>query len=303
MRYLYAMEAISFYLTYPLIYGIALLPFRLLYFLSDLLYYLLRLSGYRKQVVLANLRNSFPQKTEQEIDLLAKRYYRYLCDLTLETLKTMTMTEKSARKRCTFVKLPFLSDLEKSGQSFIIVMGHYGNWEWAGPAFSLSTTFQLVVIYRPLINPYFERMLVRMRTKHGTKICPVKNTLRDMVANRGQLTATAFVADQTATPQDAYWTTFLHQDTAVFTGPEKLAKKFNYPVVYMKVERPKRGYYTVTPELLFLEPNTTGANEISEAFTKRLEQDINNDPVIWLWSHRRWKHKKPQHTAEAVTTA
>jgi KDO2-lipid IV(A) lauroyltransferase len=304
MPYLYCMQAILFYLTYPLIYLVALLPFNILYLLSDLLYHLIRLTGYRKKVVLDNLRNSFPEKTEAEIQDLSKRYYRYLCDLTLETLKTMTMSEKSARERCGFIKKPFLDALHQSNQSFIIVMGHFGNWEWAGPAFTLNTPFQLVVIYRPLSNQYFERMLTRMRTKHGTKISPVKNTLRDMVANRKNLTATAFVADQTATKKDAYWTTFLNQETAVFTGPEKLARKFNYPVVYMKIDRPKRGYYQVTPELLCAEPNAAGPDQISEMFTKRLEQDIIENPTTWLWSHRRWKHKRPAvivHEVEQFT--
>jgi Kdo2-lipid IVA lauroyltransferase/acyltransferase len=171
-----------------------------------------------------------------------------------------------------------------------VVMGHYGNWEWAGPSFTLNTGFQLVVIYRPLSNPYFEKMMSGMRTKFGTRITPVNNTLRDMVANRGKLTATAFIADQTATPENAYWTTFLNQDTAVFTGPEKLATKFNYPVVYMNVKRVRRGYYEIRPELLFDEPKTTKDGEISETFTKRLEKEIIQDPSTWLWSHKRWKH-------------
>jgi Kdo2-lipid IVA lauroyltransferase/acyltransferase len=298
--YLYQMQGFIFYLTYPLIYVITLLPFKILYLFSDVLYYLLQLTGYRKKVVLENLRKSFPEKTEEETKNLSKRYYRYLCDLMLETLKTLNMSERSARKRCTFVNKPFLDELYQSRQSFVIVMGHFGNWEWAGPAFSLNTPFQLVVIYRPLSNPYFERMLSRMRTKHGTKITPVKNTLRDMVANRKDLTATAFIADQTATKQDAYWTNFLNQDTAVFTGPEKLAKKFNYPVVYMKVERPARGYYTVTPELLCADPNGTLPNQITEMFTRRLEQDIVDHPEIWLWSHRRWKHQRPAAVLEAA---
>ena len=130
-----------------------------------------------------------------------------------------------------------------------------------------------------------------MRTRFGTKITPVNQTLRDMVANRKQMTATAFIADQTATKKDAYWTTFLHQDTAVFTGPEKLAVKFNYPVVYMNVQRPRRGYYEVFPELLIASPQEAKENEISEKFMKRLEQEIIRDPTVWLWSHRRWKHK------------
>ena len=115
-----------------------------------------------------------------------------------------------------------------------------------------------------------------------------------MVANRKNLTATAFIADQTANiPENAYWTTFLHQDTAVFVGPEKLAVKFDYPVVFMNVQRPKRGYYEVIPELLYDKPKETAENEISEVFTKKLEKQIIRDPSIWLWSHKRWKHRRP----------
>jgi KDO2-lipid IV(A) lauroyltransferase len=202
------------------------------------------------------------------------------------------MSENESKEHCTFHSTDWLDKFQQDGQSFIIVMGHYGNWEWAGPSFTLNTKHQLVVIYRPLSNPYFENMMCRMRTRFGTKITPVNQTLRDMVANRKQLTATAFIADQTATKKDAYWTTFLHQDTAVFTGPEKLAVKFNYPVVYMNIQRPRRGHYEVFPELLIASPQEAKENEISEAFMKRLEQEIIRDPTVWLWSHRRWKHKR-----------
>jgi KDO2-lipid IV(A) lauroyltransferase len=287
------MQALSFYLIYPLVYLIALLPFRVLYFFSDGLYYLLKVSGYRRNVVVQNLRNSFPEKTEKEISKIADDYYRYLCDLILETLKTLRMNEKQSVARCTFHNTPWLDRLYSEKRSIMIVMGHYGNWEWAGPSFTLTTKYQLVVIYRPLFNPYFEKMMTGMRTRFGTKITPVDKTLRDMVANRDIVTATAFVADQTAVPQNAYWTKFLNQDTAVFTGPEKLARKFNYPVVYMNVLRTKRGHYEIKPELLFENPSKTADNEISEAFTKRLEIEIKRDPVTWLWSHRRWKHKRP----------
>ena len=286
------MQAIVFYLIYPLLYIIASLPFSLLYRLSDLLYHLLSISGYRKEVVLKNLRNSFPDKSEAEIIALKNSFYRYLCDLTLETLKTMRMTEAEARERCLFHKTEWLDQFYKEGKSFIIVMGHYANWEWAGPGFSLNMPFQLVVIYRPLSNIYFEKMLRRMRSKFGTRIAKEIDTLRVMVANRKEITATALIADQTASPTQSHWMTFLHQDTPVHLGPEKLAKKFNYPVVYMNVRRIKRGYYEVIPELLTAHPLEAPDNEILEMFMKRLEIEINIDPSIWLWSHKRWKHKR-----------
>ena len=133
------------------------------------------------------------------------------------------------------------------------------------------------------------------KTKFGTKITPVNNTLRDMVSMRKQVTATAFIADQKASPENAYWTTFLHQDTAVFIGPEKLSKKFDYPIVYMSVNKVSRGYYEIVPELMCANPKNTADNEISEIFINRLEKEIIDNPVTWLWSHRRWRDKKPNH--------
>ncbi|MDZ4714226.1 MAG: lysophospholipid acyltransferase family protein [Cytophagales bacterium] len=286
------MQALLFYITYPFIYAVASLPYGALYRLSDVFCFFVRLIGYRKEVIFKNLRTSFPDKTEREISKLARDYYRYFCDLTLETLKTLRMPEDESRDRVTLENVELFHKLHRENKSVILVLGHYGNWEWIGPCVTLHTPYQLNVIYRPLTNPYFERMMVRMRTRFGTRITPVPQTLRDMVATRGTVTATAFVADQAA-PVNAYWTTFLNQDTSVFTGPEKLATKFNYPVVYLHVERPKRGYYTVRPELLFETPAQTQPDEISEKFTRRLEKDIITYPPIWLWSHKRWKHARP----------
>ena len=287
------MQAIAFYIVYPFLYLIASLPIWALYRLSDVAYYLFRLSGYRREVVYTNLKNSFPDKTEKEINQLCNEYFKYLCDLILETLKTLRMTEDEAKARCIFHKKEWLDKLYSTNKSIVLVLGHYGNWEWAGPSFTLNTPYQLIVIYRPLTNPYFDKMMFRMRTKFGTKISPVNQTLRDMVANRNKITATAFIADQSATTANSYWTTFLHQDTSVFNGPEKLAVKFDYPVVYINIQRKRRGYYEIEPEMLFEKPSLTRENEILEAFTRRLEKEILIDPVPWLWSHKRWKHKRP----------
>ncbi|MBS1682873.1 MAG: lysophospholipid acyltransferase family protein [Bacteroidetes bacterium] len=287
------MQRLVFCLVYPFLYLIALLPFRAMYWLSDFAYYLFRISGYRREVVLTNLRNSFPEKNESEIKKLCNSYFRYLCDLILETLKTLTMTEREAKEHCIFHRADWLDKMYSEGKSIIIVLGHYGNWEWAGPSFTLANKHQLNVIYRPLSNPYFDNMMTRMRTKFGTRITPADQTLREMVSQRKKITATAFIADQAAITANPYWTTFLNQDTSVYTGPEKLAAKFNYPVVYMRITRKRRGYYDIVPELLFENPAATAEGEILEEFTRRLERQIVEDPVIWLWSHKRWKHKRP----------
>lgn len=286
------MQALFFYLTYPFIFLIASLPFPLLYFVSDCCYYLIRLVGYRRKVVLRNLRNSFPEKTDAEIVTIANDFYRFLCDLFLETLKTMSITEEELKRRCTFAKLEWISTLHRNNRSMIVVMGHSGNWEWAGSAFALATPYTLLGAYRPLENRFFDRMMLRLRTRFGMRLVPAPNILRQMVATRNEVTATALIADQTPRKKDAYWMEFLHQDTPIFTGPEKLAKKFNYPVVFMNIRRRKRGYYDIDAELLFDNPVQTAEGEITEAFTRRLEAEIRRQPTYWLWSHKRWKHKR-----------
>ena len=288
------MQALIFYLLYPVIYLVASLPFWALYKVADFLFFVVWTFGYRKQVVFTNLRNSFPEKSEQEITTIAKSYYHFLADLTLETLKTLRMTKEEYNERSVFKKPLWLSELEREKKNFVIVMGHFGNWEWGGPSFSLNASYKLVVPYMKLANPYFNKMIYRMRTRFGSEIVPVDKIMRYMVDTKDELVATAFIADQAAWAHTAYWTQFLNQQTPVFTGPEKIAIKFNYPVVYMSVQRIKRGYYQVVPELLFTNSKETKPTEISEAFTNRLEKDILENPAIWLWSHKRWKVKQTE---------
>lgn len=288
------MQALSFYLFYPFIYVIASSPFWLLYKISDILFLLVfHLLGYRKKVVWDNLRKSFPKKTEKEIKNIRREFYRYLCDLIMETFKTITWNEKQARSRVRMHNTELLDSFYEKGQSIIIVMGHLGNWEWAGPCFSLYCKHQLFVVYYPLTNPYFEKVLKRSRTKFNTKIVQRKDTLRSMIANKKTISATALIADQAPRPVNtAVWMEFLNQDTAVFNGPEKIAKMMGYPVVYMNVNRVRRGYYEVTPTTLFEQPKETEDNEITKVFNNLLAQDIMKKPETWLWSHRRWKNKR-----------
>ena len=286
---------IVYYITLPLLYFLSVLPFRALYLLSDFFYFVLyHLLGYRKKVVLTNLRNSFPEKSEQELNQLMRDFYRYFCDLFLETFKTLTISRSRMLQRCTMdpAAQQVFESFAAANQSVIIVMGHKGNWEWAGNTFSLICKHQLYVIYHPLSNPYFNRLICKMRTRFGTKLIPMKDTFRDMVQNRNELNATAFIADQTPSPEKAYWMTFLNQDTPVFPGTEKIALKMKYPIVYVSVEKIKRGYYTLRADVLMTPPFATTDGEITEAHTKRLEQDIRKQPETWLWTHRRWKHSR-----------
>lgn len=285
-----------FYIALPFLYMLSALPFFLFYGVSDfffvLLYYVI---GYRKKVVMKNLENSFPEKSKSELKKLEARFYRYLCDLFLETFKTLTISKKSMLKHCQLDEdaLKLFNSYAEKNQNVIIVMGHFGNWEWAGNTFSLLGKHKLYVIYHPLSNKYFNGLIIKMRTRLGTGLIEMKNTVREMIGKRKELCATAFIADQTPPPEGAYWTTFLNQDTPIFWGTEKIARKLNYPVIYVSVRREKRGYYKIFAETLVADPASTAEGEISELHTRRLEIDIMAQPEIWLWSHRRWKHKKP----------
>ncbi|WP_118975960.1 lysophospholipid acyltransferase family protein [Taibaiella koreensis] len=291
------MRAVFYYLSLPFLYLLSLLPFPLFYALSDLFYLILfYMVGYRKGLVLQNLQRSFPEKTEVELKKIRRKFYRHLCDLFLETFKTLTISRAAMLRHCSFepASKQLLNDYAAQGQSVILVMGHQGNWEWAGNTCSLEVPgSQLYVIYHPLANPYMNGLITKMRRRFGTDLIAMKDTFKEMVAHRSQVTTTAFIADQTPQPDNAHWMTFLHQDTPVFLGTERIARKLKYPVVYAFVRKVKRGYYQIHVENLFENPATTGDGEITEAHTHRLEQDIMMQPETWLWSHRRWKHKRP----------
>ncbi len=261
---------------------------------------LFTVAGYRKKVVLANLKNSFPEKSPEQINQISRAFYRYFCDLFLETFKTLTISRASMLKHCgiTANAKSLFDNLAAANKSFVIVMGHKGNWEWAGNTFSLCCKHQLYVIYHPLSNQHFNKLVIRMRTRFGTRLIDMKNTFRDMAKNKAGLNATAFIADQSPPPETAYWMTFLNQDTGIFKGTEKIAKKLELPVVYVSVKRIKRGYYMLDAELLTI-PDDAAPGEITVIHTKRLEKDIMEQPETWLWTHRRWKHKKENYSLTA----
>ena len=185
------------------------------------------------------------------------------------------------------------NQLAADGKSVILVMGHQGNWEWAGNTFSAEINSQLYVIYHPIANEYVDGLMYKMRTRFKTRLIAMQDTFKEMVAHRKEITTTAFIADQTPhNISNAYWMNFLNQDTPVFLGTERIARKLNYPVVYAFVRKVKRGHYEINAEMLVEQPAQTGDGEITALHTRRLEQDIISQPETWLWSHRRWKHKR-----------
>ncbi len=287
------MKAIGYYCSLPFIYLLAAMPFALVYILSDVMFVLLYyVAAYRKQVTLTNLRNSFPEKSEKEISQIAFKYYRHLCDIILETFKLLGMRRSEVLKRCRINNYELYYDILSQQRSIIVALGHQGNWEWLGAATATRGDGNLQVIYKPLSNIYFDKLTKRIRSKFGATPVPAKDILRRMIEMRGTLTTTAFIADQTPPPESAYWLNFLNQDTPVFIGTEKMARKFNYPVVFAAMRKIKRGYYEVDVILVCNEPADTEQGDITQKHTQLLEEQIKQQPETWLWSHRRWKHQR-----------
>jgi KDO2-lipid IV(A) lauroyltransferase len=290
------MQAIVYYISLPFIYFISILPFWLLYRVSDFLYFIIYIVlAYRKKVVLQNLKNSFPEKSNKEINEICEKFYAFFCDWIVEMIKSITISKEQAIKRCYFTDSKLLDKFSSEKKKVIFVLGHLGNFELAGADIAFNTDFQLHVIYKPLSNKYFNKLINKKRVRFGTKIMPMNATFKTMLSlkNSDEVSATVFIADQTPPLKNSYWTTFLNQETPIFSGTEVIASKLNYPLIYISIKRIKRGFYELSPELLCENPADTKKGEISDMHTKRLEEDIRAQPEIWLWSHRRWKHKKP----------
>ncbi len=220
------MKKLLYYFCIPFIYGISLLPFPVLYLLSDILYVVVYKGfGYRTTVVINNLKNAFPQKNEQERKIICDQFYKHFFDLILEIFKTLTISKSELRKRVQLQNFELFEKFQSQNQSLVVVMGHLGNWEWAGARFSLEDYHQLYAIYKPLKNKYFDQLFIKLRTRFGGNVYAMKDVFRGMVKNKAELTATTFITDQTPSNHETYWTKFLSQETPIYLGAEKNSQK------------------------------------------------------------------------------
>jgi KDO2-lipid IV(A) lauroyltransferase len=290
------MAAIGYYLFYGINWIITLLPLPVLYVFSDFLYLVLYyVVSYRRKVVATNLKNSFPEKTDKELKIIEKKFYRHLSDILIETFKSTHMTRANQKKRFTYSNLEIIDKLREEKRDIIAIMGHYNNWEWP-TLLPYYLKYKTIIIYKPLQNKYFNRFINNHRSEHGIVLTPTSQVIREIINYRKKdiNTLSVFISDQIPSKGDIkYWTTFLNQDTAVFTGAGKIASKYDMAVVFFHVQKVKRGYYNLNIELLF--DHTEGLSEevITEKHVRRLEEIIKEKPEYWIWSHRRWKHKKP----------
>ena len=283
----------NFVLYYFIILPISYLPYFFLYRLSNFVSFILNhILKYRKNVVINNLSNSFPHKNISEIEILTKKFYSHLSDLIIEALKGFTISEKNIRDRVVCENINLLEDL--SNKSFILMGGHYNNWELSGQALPIYFKHDMYGIYKPLKNKFFDKKIKISRSKFGLKMVPMKFTKRIFLKDESQPKIIIFGSDQgPSNIKNAYWTNFLNQDTAFLQGAEKYAKEFNWPVIYGTALKYKRGYYKIKFNIISYNPRDTKDGEIIKKFSSLLEDDINNSPEFWLWSHRRWKRKRP----------
>jgi KDO2-lipid IV(A) lauroyltransferase len=294
------MSAIGFYIFYGINWVITLLPLRILYLFADLLYLILYyFPSYRRDVVGTNLKNSFPGKTSEELRTIEKKFYKHLADLIVETLKMTHMSKAEQIKRFSYTNIGVIDKLREEKRDIIAVLGHYNNWEWP-TLLPHYINYKTIIIFKPLQNKYFNRFMNNQRSRFGIILTPTHNVIRDIIFNRKNNinTLSCFISDQIPAIGDIkYWTTFLNQDTAVFTGAGKIASKYDMAIVFFHIQKVKRGHYNLDIELLFDHTKGLSETEITESHVRRLEEIINAKPEYWIWSHRRWKHKKPVENA------
>jgi KDO2-lipid IV(A) lauroyltransferase len=274
------------------------LPFWVLYGISDFFYILLRhVLKYRSKVITQNLKNSFPEKTETEIKNLATKFYHHLCDVMVETIKAYSMNTKQMNKRMRFTNPELLNDYYEKGKGVIMIAMHYNNWEWNG-ILQKHINPKIIALYNPIRgNNALERFLLRVRGKWGVELIPVDKTRRMFVdlAKIKNPAALALGADQTSLARSKFWTIFMNQESPFFSGPEKIAIHTNYAVVFHYPRKVKRGMYEVDFIPLFDNPKEVNPEDIMLAYIRKMEEIINKEPEYYLWSHRRWKHKRPEN--------
>lgn len=248
---------------------------------------------YRIPVTRENLTNSFPEKSIDEILIIEKEYYHYMSDLLLEGLKGLSMSNEEILERHKILNPEILAPFFEQKKSLICVSGHYGNWEWLVFSGNLQLDHLVVGIYKEINNPYIESYMKLKRGRNKCYLAPTTETYDTFKKLKETPSLFLMFADQSPSNlRDCYWVNFLNQDTPTLHGPEKYSKKYDYPVVYLDMQVAKRGFYELTFSVLVEEPQKEPTGKITEMYMNKLESVIQKNPAYWLWSHRRWKHKR-----------
>ncbi len=288
------MQLAVYLLIYPWLWLVSKLPFKLLYLISDGVYYLLyHLIGYRKKVVRANLELVFPEKSPQERLVIEKKFYRHMCDIFLEMIKTLGMNTEEMQSRYSYTNLEVLHDLEAKQRNTMLMLPHYTSWEWV---LSLNTQVQCrgYGIYQKIQNPYFDKLVRGIRSKWGTTLIATHESKKILKkASRGdEMIMVGIISDQSPMVQRAkYWTKFMDILVPVHVGGEEICKANDLVPVYLKVVKKERGFYECTFKILAEDPTKVEDYGITQLFLKQVEQSIREAPEYYFWTHKRWKHR------------
>jgi KDO2-lipid IV(A) lauroyltransferase len=298
------MQLLAFILVYPFLWVISILPHTLFYGFSDVVFFFVyHIIGYRRTVVRNNLELVFPQKNSTEINRLEKEFFKHMCDMFLETIKTMALTKTQVRKKYKVLNIEVLKELEKKG-SILILCSHYANWEW-NVSINNYVNSKGYAVYQKITNKYFDAFIRKVRARWNTTLITQQETVKTVVRNKrdGVVGIFGMVSDQSPQRHRAqYWSDFMGIKVPVFNGAETMARKLDLAVVFLKVSKLKRGYYQAEFIPITKNGKETDENYITETFLRLTEQQIKEKPEHYFWTHKRWKHrgKQPAHFAKTL---
>lgn len=288
------MQFLVYIIVYPFLWLISILPFWLLYLVSDGVYVLLyHVIGYRKQVVNENLKLAFPNKSEKDIVVIRKKFYKHLCDMFLEMAKTLTISRAALQKRFVIKNPEELKRLESLNKSILLMYGHYASWEWS-VEIQNHISYKGFGVYKKLANKYFDKLVRDIRSKFNTTLISTKETVNIINQNeeQGIKSIVAFLSDQSPRlTKEAYWSEFMGINVPCFTGAERLAKKLDLTLAYLKVTKVKRGYYEAEFITLSENPKAYENYKLTDMFLREVEKQIYEAPEYYFWTHKRWKHR------------
>lgn len=288
------MKKVGFLLLKAWAFMVAINPFWLLYAKSDFYFFLIyHVLHYRRKVVRENLLRAFPNKDVTEINAIEKRFYHNLCDLAVETFKLKRMTADDIVKRVAVTNPEVVEALCAQQKSFFYAFPHSGNWEWFGKRMQTLSGHHPMALYKKAHNASFDRFLLEMRSNLPVEMIESDAALRTLARRSDSLDAVLILADQSSFGLESdYWNVFLHQETCWFTGLERMSKFLDYAVVFVAMKRIGRGRYELTFQTIADQPKATEKGFIMEQYSQHIERFIHEQPDNWLWSHKRWKHKR-----------
>lgn len=298
------MQLLAFVLIYPLLWCVSMLPFSVLYVFSDIIcFFVYRVFGYRKQTVRNNLKLTLPHLSDKERLVIEKKFFTHMCDMFLEMIKTMTISDKEIKARFVFTNIELIKEYEAKGKSVALMCAHYASWEWM-MVMAKYIDFKSIAIYKRIGNKYFDRLVRSIRGRLDAELVESKRSIELIQYNNSHNIKAfyGFASDQSPQLSKAkYWDTFMGLEVPVYTGAEMLSKKLDLNMVFVKVEKLKRGYYQATIVPLVDNPREVPDYQITSLYLREVEKQILAAPEFYFWTHNRWKHigkKKTMRTRQ-----